>query len=79
MEVYYEKKNLFAAAAVSLIWQPDAGPSPLLSRFLPQKKRFHTVSESADTPSAEASSADTDAKTSSITGTIDEIKDLCLT
>ena len=33
------------------------------------------VSESADTPSAEASSADTDVKTSSITGTIDEIKD----
>ena len=71
-----KKKNLFAAAAVSLILATGCGAQPSSQPVSSAEETVSTqVSESADTPSAEASSADTDVKTSSITGTIDEIKD----
>ena len=60
-----KKRNLFAAAAVSLILATGCGAQP----------SSQPVSSAEETVSAEASSADTDVKTSSITGTIDEIKD----
>ena len=71
-----KKRNLFAAAAVSLILATGCGAQPSSQPVSSAEETVSTqVSESADTPSAEASSADTDVKTSSITGTIDEIKD----
>ena len=71
-----KKRNLFAAAAVSLYFGNRMRGPALFSAVSSAEETVSTqVSESADTPSAEASSADTDVKTSSITGTIDEIKD----
>ena len=67
-----KKRNLFAAAAVSLILATGCGAQPSSQPVSSAEETVSTqVSESADTPSAEASSADTDVKTSSITGTID--------
>ena len=64
-----KKRNLFAAAAVSLILATGCGAQPSSQPVSSAEETVSTqVPESADTPSAEASSAD-------ITGTIDEIKD----
>ena len=71
-----KKRTIFAVAAVSLILATGCGAQPSSQPVSSAEETVSTqVSESADTPSAEASPADTDVKTSSITGTIDEIKD----
>lgn len=77
MEVYYEKKKFIRSSSrFPYFGNRMRGPALFSAGFLPQKKPFpHKFLSPADTPSAEASSADTDVKTSSITGTIDEIKD----
>ena len=55
-----KKRNLFAAAAVSLILATGCGAQPSSQPVSSAEETVSTqVSESADTPSAEASSADT--------------------
>ena len=74
MEVYYEKKK-FIRSSSRFPYFGNRMRGPALFTASAEETVSTQVSESADTPSAEASSADTDVKTSSITGTIDEIKD----
>lgn len=77
MEVYYEKKKFIRSSSrFPYFGNRMRGPALFSAGVSSAEETVSTqVSESADTPSAEASSADTDVKTSSITGTIDEIKD----
>ena len=76
MEVYYEKKKFIRSSSrFPYFGNRMRGPALFSAGFFRRRNVSTQVSESADTPSAEASSADTDVKTSSITGTIDEIKD----
>lgn len=71
-----KKRNVFAAAAVSLILATGCGAQPSSQPVPSSAETVSTqVSKPADASSNETSSADTDAETSSITGTIDEIKD----
>lgn len=71
-----KKRNIFAAAAVSLILATGCGAQPSSQPVSSSAETVSTQSSETEVPSdPKASSDDTNFKTSSITGTIDEIKD----